>query len=59
MIIRYSITDFEMFEGLEATISRFLLKEKDYLIDDPIYDIKLVFVESGSVSETGRERVNH
>lgn len=44
-VIALTITDFEMFEGLEKTISRFLLKEKDYLIDYPIYDIELVFVE--------------
>ncbi len=44
-VIALTITDFEMFEGFEKTISRFLLKEKDYLIDYPIYDIELVFVE--------------
>ncbi|MGK7918714.1 MAG: Rpn family recombination-promoting nuclease/putative transposase [Trichodesmium sp.] len=44
-VIALTITDFEMFSGLDKVISRFLLKEKDYLIDYPIYDIELVFVE--------------
>jgi len=44
-VIGLTITDFEMFSGLDTIISRFLLKEKDYLIDYPIYDIELVFVE--------------
>ncbi|GGA21872.1 hypothetical protein [Okeania sp. KiyG1] len=43
-VIGLIITDFEMFSGLDKIISRFLLKEKDYLIDYPIYDIELVFV---------------
>ncbi|NER26842.1 MAG: Rpn family recombination-promoting nuclease/putative transposase [Symploca sp. SIO1C4] len=44
-VVALTITDFEMFAGLDKIISRFLLKEKDYLIDYPIYDIELVFVE--------------
>ncbi|MDY7003574.1 MAG: PD-(D/E)XK nuclease family transposase [Cyanobacteriota bacterium] len=44
-VIALTITDFEMFSGLDKIISRFLLKEKDYLIDYPVYDIELVFVE--------------
>ena len=44
-VIALTITDFEMFSGLDKVISRFLLKEKEYLIDYPIYDIELVFVE--------------
>lgn len=44
-VIGLTITDFEMFSGLDKIISRFLLKEKDYLIDYPVYDIELVFVE--------------
>ncbi len=44
-VIGLTITDFEMFSGLDKVISRFLLKEKEYLIDYPIYDIELIFVE--------------
>lgn len=44
-VIALTITDFEMFENLDRVISRFILKEKDFLIDYPIYDIELVFVE--------------
>ena len=44
-VIALTITDFTMFEALDKIISRFILKEKDYLIDYPIYDIELVFVE--------------
>ena len=44
-VIALTITDFVMFTELEKVTSRFILKEKDYLIDYPIYDIELVFVE--------------
>ncbi|MDY6783824.1 MAG: Rpn family recombination-promoting nuclease/putative transposase [Cyanobacteriota bacterium] len=44
-VIALTITDFEMFPELEGIISRFILKEKDYLIDYCIYDLELVFVE--------------
>lgn len=44
-VIALTITDFEMFPHLDRVISRFVLKEKDYLIDYLIYDIELVFVE--------------
>ncbi len=44
-VIGLTITDFEMFSGLDKIISRFLLREKDYLIDYPISDIELVLVE--------------
>ena len=44
-VIALTITDFEMFPHLDKIISRFILKEKDYLIDYLIYDIELVFVE--------------
>jgi predicted transposase/invertase (TIGR01784 family) len=43
-VIALTITDFEMFPENQL-ISRFILKEKDFLIDYPIYDIELVFVE--------------
>jgi len=44
-VIALTITDFEMFPEIEQLISRFILKEKDFLIDYPMYDIELVFVE--------------
>jgi predicted transposase/invertase (TIGR01784 family) len=44
-VIAVTITDFEMFAELPGPISRFVLKEKDYLLDYPIEDIELVFVE--------------
>jgi len=44
-VIALTITDFKMFANLEAMISRYILKEKDYLVDYPIHDIELVFVE--------------
>jgi len=44
-VIALTITDFEMFPNLDKVISRFVLKERDYLIDYLIYDIELVFVE--------------
>lgn len=44
-VIALTITDFEMFPEIDQLISRFILKEKDFLIDYPIYDIELVFVE--------------
>ncbi|MGK7873215.1 MAG: Rpn family recombination-promoting nuclease/putative transposase [Xenococcaceae cyanobacterium] len=44
-VIALTITDFEIFPHLEDVISRFILKEKDYLVDYLIYDLELVFVE--------------
>ncbi len=44
-VIALTITDFEMFPNLDRVISRFILKEKDFLVDYIIYDIELVFVE--------------
>jgi predicted transposase/invertase (TIGR01784 family) len=32
-VIALTITDFEMFEQFDQVISRFVLKEKDYLVD--------------------------
>ena len=34
-----------MFTELDNVTSRFVLKEKDFLIDYTIYDIELIFVE--------------
>ncbi len=44
-VIAVTITDFEMFPHLDKVISRFILKEKEFLVDYLIYDIELVFVE--------------
>ena len=44
-VIALTLTDFEMFPELNQLISRFILKEKDFLVDYPIHDIELVFVE--------------
>jgi predicted transposase/invertase (TIGR01784 family) len=44
-VIALTITDFEMFPNLDKVISRFALKEKEFLVDYLIYDIELVFVE--------------
>jgi predicted transposase/invertase (TIGR01784 family) len=44
-VIALTITDFEMFENLDKVISRFVLKEKEFLVDYLIHDIQLVFVE--------------
>ena len=44
-VIALTITDFIMFADLPNVTSSFILKEKDFLIDYPIYDIELIFVE--------------
>lgn len=44
-VIALTITDFEMFPNLDKVISRFILKEKEFLMDYLIDDIELVFVE--------------
>jgi predicted transposase/invertase (TIGR01784 family) len=44
-VIALTITDFEMFPNLDKVISRFVLKEREYLVDYLIYDIELVFLE--------------
>ncbi|GBO53655.1 hypothetical protein APA_1603 [Pseudanabaena sp. lw0831] len=44
-VIALTITDFVMFLELNTVISRFILKERDFLIDYLIYDIELIFVE--------------
>ena len=44
-VIALTITDFVMFADLPNVTARFVLKEKDFLIDYPIYDIELIFVE--------------
>jgi predicted transposase/invertase (TIGR01784 family) len=44
-VIALTITDFVMFELYPQHVSRYILKEKDLLMDYPIYDVELVFVE--------------
>ena len=44
-VIALTITDFKMFDQFDKVISRFVLKEKDYLVDYLSDDIELVFVE--------------
>jgi len=44
-VIALTITDFVMFSELNTVISRFILKERDFLADYSIYDIELIFVE--------------
>jgi len=44
-VIALTITDFDMFPELDQLLSRFILKEKTYLTDYPLYDIELVFIE--------------
>ncbi len=44
-VIALTIVDFPMFTEFDPVISRFVLKEKDYLVDYLSYDLELVFVE--------------
>jgi predicted transposase/invertase (TIGR01784 family) len=44
-VIALTITDFLMFPEIDAVITRFILKEKNHLIDYPVDDLELVFVE--------------
>jgi predicted transposase/invertase (TIGR01784 family) len=44
-VIALTITDFVMFDDIEQTISRFILKEKKCFVDYSIQDLELVFVE--------------
>lgn len=44
-VIALTITDFEMFPNHDKVISRFVLKEKDFLVDYLIDDLELLFVE--------------
>jgi predicted transposase/invertase (TIGR01784 family) len=44
-VIALTITDFKMFSEFDAVISRFVLKEKAFLVDYPSCDLELVFVE--------------
>jgi predicted transposase/invertase (TIGR01784 family) len=44
-VIALTITDFVMFPEIEPLITRFSLKEKTVLIDYPVDDLELVFLE--------------
>jgi predicted transposase/invertase (TIGR01784 family) len=44
-VIALTLTDFVMFEQIPAMKTRFVLREKDFLLDYPANDIELVFVE--------------
>jgi predicted transposase/invertase (TIGR01784 family) len=44
-VIALTLTDFAMFPEIPAVTTRFILKEKDFLFDYPLYDLELVFVE--------------
>ena len=44
-VIALTITDFEMFPEIDRSISRFVLKEKEFLIDYLSGDLQLVFLE--------------
>lgn len=51
-VIALTITDFVMFADLPNVTSRFVLKEKEFLIDYPIYDLELIFVELPKFKKT-------
>jgi predicted transposase/invertase (TIGR01784 family) len=51
-VIALTITDFSMFSEFDAVISRFVLKEKDYLVDYLSLDLELVFVELPKFQKT-------
>jgi predicted transposase/invertase (TIGR01784 family) len=44
-VIALTITDFVMFEQYPQHVSRYILKERNLLMDYPMYDVELVFVE--------------
>ncbi|MBE9014436.1 Rpn family recombination-promoting nuclease/putative transposase [Pseudanabaenaceae cyanobacterium LEGE 13415] len=54
-VIALTITDFRLFDDIENPISHFVLKEKEYLVDYPIEDIELVFVELPKFTRTLEE----
>ncbi len=54
-VIALTITDFEMFQDIEKPISHFVLKEKERLVDYPIKDLELVFVELPKFKRTLEE----
>jgi len=57
-VIALTLTDFVMFEGHGPYLSRFTLKEKDFLLDYPQEDLELVFVELPKFRKSLDELVN-
>jgi predicted transposase/invertase (TIGR01784 family) len=51
-VIALTITDFPMFSEFDAVISRFVLKETDYLVNYLDFDLELVFVELPKFKKT-------
>lgn len=44
-VIALTLTDFVMFEQHPASLSRFVLRVRDYLMDYPVDDLALTFIE--------------
>jgi predicted transposase/invertase (TIGR01784 family) len=44
-VIALTLTDFVMFESCPGYLSRFVLRERDYLMDYPVEDLELAFIE--------------
>lgn len=44
-VIALTLTDFVMFESYPGYLSRFVLRERDYLMDYPVEDLELAFIE--------------
>lgn len=51
-VIALTLTDFVMFENIGGYLSRFVLKEKDFLLDYPQDDLELVFIELPKFKKT-------
>ncbi|MCC7431358.1 Rpn family recombination-promoting nuclease/putative transposase [bacterium] len=54
-VIALTITDFVMFENFEKVVSKFILKEKEYLTDYTNSDLELVFVELAKFQKSESE----
>lgn len=44
-VIALTLTDFVMFESCPGYLSRFVRRERDYLMDYPVEDLELAFIE--------------
>ena len=51
-VIALTITDFRMFSEFDSVMSRFILKEASTLVDYPVADLELVFVELPKFTQT-------
>ena len=51
-VIALTITDFKMFNEFDSVMSRFILKEASTLVDYPVADLELVFVELPKFNQT-------